>query len=109
MDLLTVNETAEMLRISPGTVRRHVASGKLPAVRIGRAVRLERVAVERVIHPAGEERAENEDSVVLGEPTYAGDPFWEIIGLAPSDPGEPTDVSVNHDQYLAEAYADLHE
>jgi excisionase family DNA binding protein len=37
---LTVKEVAERLRLHPITVRRLIASGRLPAVRIGRAVRV---------------------------------------------------------------------
>ena len=36
---LTVREAAAMLRVSQVTLRRYVASGKLPAVRVGRNVR----------------------------------------------------------------------
>jgi excisionase family DNA binding protein len=38
--LLTVKEVAERLRLHPITVRRLIASGRLSAVRIGRAVRV---------------------------------------------------------------------
>lgn len=109
MNLLTVKETAELLRVSPVTVRRHIATGRLPAVRIGRAIRLERIEVERAIKPLSDETREDQDEIILGESTHADDPFWDIIGMANSADGEPTDVSVNHDKYLAEAYADLHE
>jgi excisionase family DNA binding protein len=35
VELLNVFETAERLRLSPQTVRRFVASGELPCVRLG--------------------------------------------------------------------------
>lgn len=51
MDLLTVNETAAILKINPETVRRHIASGRLPTVRIGRRVRVRRDALETLAIP----------------------------------------------------------
>ncbi len=44
--LLTVSEVAEALRVSNMTVYRLVSSGELPAVRIGRSVRLRADEVE---------------------------------------------------------------
>jgi excisionase family DNA binding protein len=44
--VLTIAEVAERLRISPRTVRRQIASGALCAVKIGRSVRVPRLAVE---------------------------------------------------------------
>lgn len=37
--LLNVDEVAELLRISPAGVRRHVAAGELRAIRIGKHLR----------------------------------------------------------------------
>ena len=51
MDLLTVHETAAMLKLNPETVRRHIASGRLEAVRVGRRVRVRREAVESFLTP----------------------------------------------------------
>lgn len=51
MDLLTVQESAQLLKLAPVTVRRHIASGRLPAVRVGRLVRLHREAVEAFASP----------------------------------------------------------
>lgn len=97
MDLLTVKETAELLRVAPITVRRHIASGRLPALRIGRAIRIEREAVERVITLAGGRPLQDEDLILEGESTHAEDPFWEIVGIAKSAEGEPTDGTENQD------------
>jgi excisionase family DNA binding protein len=48
--LLTVSEVADMLRVSTMAVYRLVSIGEIPAVRIGRCVRIFRVeAEERVI------------------------------------------------------------
>ncbi|MGI8549861.1 MAG: helix-turn-helix domain-containing protein [Dehalococcoidia bacterium] len=51
MDVLTVQETAGMLKINPETVRRHIAAGRLPAVRIGRRVRTYKEDVEALATP----------------------------------------------------------
>jgi excisionase family DNA binding protein len=52
MDLLTVKEVADMLRVSTVTVRRYIASGNLAAVRVGRNIRIRRDDVERAIEQA---------------------------------------------------------
>ena len=38
--LLTVDQLAELWQVSPRTVRRMIADGRLPIVRLGRAVRI---------------------------------------------------------------------
>jgi excisionase family DNA binding protein len=45
--LLTVTEAANVLAVSPRTVRRMVARGSLPGRRIGRSVRVARAELER--------------------------------------------------------------
>ena len=47
--MLTVVETARLLRVSAITVRRYIADGRLAAVRIGRNVRIDRSAVETLV------------------------------------------------------------
>jgi excisionase family DNA binding protein len=39
MELLTVKETAQLLRVSPITIRRYIASGRLEAERFAFGVR----------------------------------------------------------------------
>jgi excisionase family DNA binding protein len=99
MDLLTVKETAEMLRVSTVTVRRYIASGKLAAVRVGRNIRIRR-----------------EDAIGAVTPRYTSKsvdwrdenhPLMKMMGFIKDD--GPTDLAENHDKYLAEAYADTHE
>lgn len=43
--LLTVSEVAAFLQVNPATVYRLADSGRLPCVRIGRALRFERSAL----------------------------------------------------------------
>ena len=38
--LLTVDDVAEALRLSSRTIRRMIASGQLPVIRLGRTVRV---------------------------------------------------------------------
>jgi excisionase family DNA binding protein len=111
MELLTVEETAAMLKVSQVTVRRFIADGRLPAVKVGRSVRVEKGEAERVARPATvkSRRLQREDSVPLGEPFTAVDSLWDIVGIAGYDPDAPTDVSENKYKYLADAYADTHE
>jgi excisionase family DNA binding protein len=47
--LLDVNESAELLRVSPYTVRAWIRKGVLHATKLGRLVRLERSEVQRLI------------------------------------------------------------
>jgi len=50
--LLTVPEVAERLRVHPITVRRLIKAGRLPAVRVGRAVRVRVEDVEAFKQPS---------------------------------------------------------
>ena len=51
MDLLTVKETAQMLRVSPITVRRYIASGAVAGERVGRGIRVKRQDIEDFLEP----------------------------------------------------------
>ena len=53
MHLLTVNEVAELLRVSPARVYELLRTEALPAVRLGRQVRVSREALERWIDRGG--------------------------------------------------------
>lgn len=113
MELLTVRETAAMLRVAPITIRRYIASGQLAAVRVGRGVRVRREAVESFVDPVipPHLRDEPNDDVAIpeGRPLTRNDSLFKIIGLFDSAPDGPTDVSSKKHKYLAEAYGDLHD
>ena len=53
--LYDVNGAAQLLRISPWTVRAHIRDGKLRPVRIGRRVLLEEAELERFVEEAKEQ------------------------------------------------------
>ena len=48
--LYTLQEVAEILKVSTRTVHRHIESGKLSAVRIGRLYRIKESALQRFIN-----------------------------------------------------------
>ena len=48
-ELLTVDEVAALLKINPQTVRNRIDAGELPAVRLGRRVRVQRSVLEDLI------------------------------------------------------------
>jgi excisionase family DNA binding protein len=51
MDLLTIQETAKLLKVTPTTVRRYITAGQLPAVKVGRGVRVRKEALETLLAP----------------------------------------------------------
>jgi len=51
MDLITIPETAAMLKVNPMTIRRYILSGRLAAVRVGRQLRVEKAAAEALATP----------------------------------------------------------
>lgn len=51
--LLRVTEVAERLALSPFTVRNWIAAGRLPVVRLGRAVRIRAEDVEALVRFGG--------------------------------------------------------
>jgi excisionase family DNA binding protein len=105
MEFLTVQETAEVLKVSPITIRRYISSGRLAAVRVGRNVRIRREAIEEFAAPVQPDH--RQDDSLKGQPFTFDDPLWDIVGMIDDD--GPTDLSINTDKYLADAYSDLHE
>ena len=53
--LLTVRESATLLRLSENTIRQWIWQRRLPVVRLGRAVRLKRQDLEQLIDQSREE------------------------------------------------------
>lgn len=67
--LLNVNDAADLLSISPWTVRAYIREGKLRSVRLGRRVLLSETELERLI---------NESQSPSGNGTPAGNPTEEV-------------------------------
>ena len=88
---LTVAEVAEMLKLNQQTVRNWIDQGSLPAVRVGRRVRIKRSDLERLLD-------EGYSSGGVASPHQSSGPsaddFWggEAVGIAePAAPaGEPS-------------------
>ncbi len=49
----TVKEAAFRLRVSSATIRRLIATGQIPASRVGRSVRINRQTIERLVCSGG--------------------------------------------------------
>jgi excisionase family DNA binding protein len=90
---LTVAEVAEMLKLNQQTVRNWIDQGSLPALRVGRRVRIKRSDLERVLadgYSAG-------SAAGTREPGPSAEDFWggEPVGLAEpavsSDSNQPPD------------------
>ena len=109
MELLTIDETARMLKVNPITVRRFIADGRLPAVRVGKGVRVHKEAVEKLPAPVKPRATRRAPSVPSGRPTSADDPLWKIVRIGDSGPNSPTDVAQNKHKYLADAYTATNE
>ncbi len=84
---LTVAEVAELLKLNQQTVRNWIAQGKLPALRVGRRVRIRRSDLERVLDESEIAAAGsgNREAGPSAEDFWGGEP----VGVAePPPPGE---------------------
>ncbi len=96
-DYLTVREVAAIYNVHEMTVRRHIAAGRLRAVRVGRSIRVRRQDLEAY---------SSEASALPGATEPERNPaesLLRLIGIV-SDP-TAADLSENKYAYLAEAYA----
>lgn len=111
MDLLTVREAAAMLRVSQVTLRRYVASGKLPAVRVGRNVRIERTAAEGLTVPTHRSLADDNVADLATLVPKAGfapsSSIWRLVGFIDDD--GPTDMATDKYKYFPQVYGERHE
>jgi excisionase family DNA binding protein len=74
--LLTVQDVAERLAVSPRTVKRVLASGELPVVRLGRAVRIREEDLRKFL--AARTCAQGSGTVAAGGVTLRpGERLWD--------------------------------
>jgi excisionase family DNA binding protein len=81
---LTVAEVAEKLKLNQQTVRNWIDQGSLPALRVGRRVRIKRSDFERIL----EESYSGGTRTPANRPGPSADDFWggEPVGRAEPDP-----------------------
>ncbi len=81
---LTVAEVAEKLKLNQQTVRNWIDQGSLPALRVGRRVRIKRSDFERILEESynGGTRSQASRSGPSADDFWGGEP----VGLAEPDP-----------------------
>lgn len=100
---LTVAEVAEMLKLNPQTVRNWIDQGSLPAIRMGRRVRIRRSDFDRVVEqsattsgrspqPAGPSAEDFWGGTPVGLAEPAADAGGLAADAAPAD-AAPADVA----------------
>ncbi len=94
---LTVAEVAEILKLNQQTVRNWIDQGSLPALRVGRRVRIKRSDFERVLEQsyssglgsAAPERGPTAEDFWGGTPVGLAEPNPLTERARPADPGAP--------------------
>lgn len=81
-EFLTVAEVAQTLKLNQQTVRNWIDQGSLPALRIGRRVRIRRSDFERLI-----EAGATQPGSARAQPGASAEDFWggEPVGAADAD------------------------
>lgn len=100
MELLTVDETARILRLNPITIRRYIADGRLVGIKVGQRVRVPRESLDDFTRPVDVKPARYRQPPA-GKVFSEDDRLWRIVGAFESG---AADVSEEKQKYLAEAY-----
>lgn len=89
---LTVAEVAATLKLNQQTVRNWIDQGSLPALRVGRRVRIKRSDFERIL-----ERSYSGSASSSGSTGPSADDFWggEPVGLAEPAQMAPATDAIN--------------
>jgi len=88
-EFLTVAEVAELLKLNQQTVRNWIDAGSLPAIRVGRRVRIRRADLDRILDD-GYQSTPPPSAPTSGP---SADDFWggePIVATEPAAPTEPT-------------------
>jgi excisionase family DNA binding protein len=85
-EFLTVAEVAETLKLNQQTVRNWIDQGSLPALRVGRRVRIKRSDFQRIL----EQSYSGPPATPAASPGPSAEDFWggEPVGVAET-PGTP--------------------
>jgi excisionase family DNA binding protein len=102
---LTVAEVAETLKLNQQTVRNWIDQGSLPALRVGRRVRIRRSDFDRLLNEGYSGGAAAGPSVADGP---SAEDFWggEPVGLPASRARETGGGSAEHERGSAEHFGD---
>ena len=95
---LTVAEVAELLRLNQQTVRNWIDQGSLPALRVGRRVRIKRSDLDRLLsdgYSAGSHAGAPDDGPSAedfwgGEPVGVAEPGADGVASVAADGPDPT-------------------
>jgi excisionase family DNA binding protein len=81
-EFLTVAEVAGLLKLNQQTVRNWIDQGSLPALRIGRRVRIRRADLDKILQASRTDGAGGVDPSAPQGPS--GEDFWsgEAVGVA---------------------------
>ena len=84
---LTVAEVAEMLKLNQQTVRNWIDQGSLPALRVGRRVRIKQSDLQRILDASYSSSAGAKRNA-SGSPSPSAEDFWsgEAVGVAEPAP-----------------------
>jgi excisionase family DNA binding protein len=90
---LTVAEVAEMLKLNQQTVRNWIDQGRLPALRVGRRVRIRRSDLERVLEESSIAAAGSSSRATApsAEDFWGGEPIGVVDPAAVSPDGAGTE------------------
>jgi excisionase family DNA binding protein len=84
---LTVAEVAEMLKLNQQTVRNWIDQGSLPALRVGRRVRIRRSDFDRVL--ADGYSGTGGGAQTAGDDRPSADDFWGGEPVGRAEPASP--------------------
>lgn len=97
---LTVAEVADLLRLNQQTVRNWIDAGSLPAVRVGRRVRIKRSDLNRILE-SGYRGAPPPASIITGPSAtdfWSGEPVGAVETASQEGAGRPSSTTDDADE-----------